>query len=366
MALYFNGTNFSVTEPGPTSEAAGGYFTDTINPENGMSSVPNAQWFNAYQGEVQSVIAASGLTPTFASNQMQTSIASQINVETLAREATPGTTAGSFFANTTGVWDEGDIGVAAPGQSSAYLFNNQIGWGLYSASGGMILEYTRSGNYVQVGGGLQTTITNLNSSTINATTLDCPTIYGTTISAPTINGTTISAPTFNGTTINATTFSSTTGILLETSSAVTVANDANNAYMPLLCAGGTGANDAVIAGQFPSSLTINGGPLTYGYKKYPDPGSPSGYYIEQWATTASYNFQPSGGSGQQNLAATFPIAFPFNVLFVGLASVYPSYLNVNVYASMGAVATTTGCHVAVNNLNTTAQTIYATVFAKGY
>lgn len=48
--------------------------------------------------------------------------------------------------------------------------------------------------------------------------------------------------------------------------------------------------------QFPGSLTVNG------YKKYPDPGSPTGYSIEQWGT-ATYPTQTTTTS-------TFPITFP--------------------------------------------------------
>jgi hypothetical protein len=51
-----------------------------------------------------------------------------------------------------------------------------------------------------------------------------------------------------------------------------------------------------LPGQFSSSLGTNG------YKKYPDPNSPTGYFIEQWglATVAA--------SGTTNI--TLPIAFP--------------------------------------------------------
>ncbi len=56
------------------------------------------------------------------------------------------------------------------------------------------------------------------------------------------------------------------------------------------------ANEAVNTNNFPSSLTGNG------WKKYPDPNSPTGYFIEQWGSTAA------GGTQQQ--AVTFPIAFP--------------------------------------------------------
>ena len=70
----------------------------------------------------------------------------------------------------------------------------------------------------------------------------------------------------------------------------------------------TASNQAVALGQFPSSLGSSG------YKKYPDPSSPTGYFIEQWA------FLPSSASGFSTW--TFPIAFPNAVLLMlGIVSV---------------------------------------------
>lgn len=51
--------------------------------------------------------------------------------------------------------------------------------------------------------------------------------------------------------------------------------------------------------QFPSSLSANG------YKKYPDPNSPTGYFIEQWGS-ATVDSNPGGFS----TALTLPIAYP--------------------------------------------------------
>lgn len=53
-------------------------------------------------------------------------------------------------------------------------------------------------------------------------------------------------------------------------------------------------NQAVNQGQFPSQLSAPG------YKKIPDPNSPTGYLIEQWGTISSSN----------GTLITFPIAFP--------------------------------------------------------
>lgn len=56
-----------------------------------------------------------------------------------------------------------------------------------------------------------------------------------------------------------------------------------------------------ISQQFPSLLT------TDGWKRYPDPNSPSGFFIEQWGTTSV------SGSGASNVI-TWPILFPNAVL----------------------------------------------------
>lgn len=55
-------------------------------------------------------------------------------------------------------------------------------------------------------------------------------------------------------------------------------------------------SQAVNQGQFPSSLAANG------YKKYPDPTSPTGYMIEQWGIGTT------DASGK--IYVTFPIPFP--------------------------------------------------------
>lgn len=69
---------------------------------------------------------------------------------------------------------------------------------------------------------------------------------------------------------------------------------------PIIIPPGVSSNEAVNLGQFPSSLTSNG------YKKYPDPNSPSGYYIEQWGqATVNPN---------STLTVTLPIAFPNAIL----------------------------------------------------
>lgn len=112
-------------------------------------------------------------------------------------------------------------------------------------------------------------------------------------------------------------------------------------------------------GSFPSSLG------TTGWKKYPDPNSPTGYFIEQWAVTNSYAFAASEGSGQIGLNATWPIPFPNAVLTGGISSIYPSLTNLGVFYCVGFL-TTNSANIAVNNTFTSGQNIYATVWAKGY
>ncbi|MHB8914423.1 MAG: gp53-like domain-containing protein [Thiobacillus sp.] len=73
-------------------------------------------------------------------------------------------------------------------------------------------------------------------------------------------------------------------------------NSANASFRsPVTVPNATAANHAVNLGQFSSSLATNG------WKKYPDPNSPTGYFIEQWgqATTTT-----------TGVTVTFPITFP--------------------------------------------------------
>ena len=58
----------------------------------------------------------------------------------------------------------------------------------------------------------------------------------------------------------------------------------------------TTGTQAVNFSQFPSSLG------TYGWKRYPDPNSPTGYFIRQWGFIQVTN--------NSTLAVTLPIAFP--------------------------------------------------------
>jgi len=88
--------------------------------------------------------------------------------------------------------------------------------------------------------------------------------------------------------------------LLESDVYTASVNRAGNNYVQHYAAPATTGQAAVILSQFPSSLDING------YKKYPDPSSPTGYFIEQWGT-GTY---PT----QLTTTSNFPIAFPVAVL----------------------------------------------------
>jgi hypothetical protein len=61
--------------------------------------------------------------------------------------------AGNSFmtAGIGAVGTENDIGVNCNGYNSAYLFNNATSWGLYSLSGGTLLNYTRANSTINVG-----------------------------------------------------------------------------------------------------------------------------------------------------------------------------------------------------------------------
>lgn len=70
---------------------------------------------------------------------------------------------------------------------------------------------------------------------------------------------------------------------------------------PVTAPPGTASGELVNLSQFPSSLG------TSGYKKYPDPNSPSGYFIEQWGINGI-------GNGSLTTNVVFPITFPNNVV----------------------------------------------------
>lgn len=80
-----------------------------------------------------------------------------------------------------------------------------------------------------------------------------------------------------------------------------------NASQRLAAADALNVHDVTALGQFPSSLAANG------WKKYPDPNSPSGFFIEQWGAT------PAQSSSTASYTQSFPIAFP-NVALQVIAS----------------------------------------------
>jgi hypothetical protein len=94
--------------------------------------------------------------------------------------------------------------------------------------------------------------------------------------------------------------------------------------LQLATAAATSPNQSVNLGQFPSSLTSNG------WKKYPDPNSPSGYFIEQWGSVVL------GNGANQRVA--LPISYPNAHLWAGCS-----------YASVPSTNTT--CGAAPNDLS---------------
>lgn len=87
----------------------------------------------------------------------------------------------------------------------------------------------------------------------------------------------------------------------------------------------TSANEAVNLGQFPSSLTSNG------YKKYPDPNSPSGYFIEQWG------FVTLGNGPNQSI--TLPITYPNAHIWAGCSYGSVPSSNTTCGAATGTLST---------------------------
>jgi hypothetical protein len=88
-----------------------------------------------------------------------------------------------------------------------------------------------------------------------------------------------------------------TAVTLSQGSKTVLRGNGTNVVVDALQVGaGFQSGHAVNQGQFPSSLTANG------FKKYPDPNSPTGFFIKQWGSAVLGN-----GSGQ---SVTIPIAFP--------------------------------------------------------
>lgn len=106
----------------------------------------------------------------------------------------------------------------------------------------------------------------------------------------------------------------------------------------------------------PAQFGVGGSSLAAsGWKKYPDANSPTGYFIEQWGTSA--------GSASADTAVTFPIAFPTACLSVVYA-VQSSSPGVSAQATVPA--TTTGFSFAAYNNSTVRQPSGIQWIAIGY
>jgi hypothetical protein len=82
-------------------------------------------------------LASTGTAPFITASTTQVA---NLNAATAGTAANGSGT--SFF--TSGGAGENDIGVLCSGYNSAYLYNNNTNWGLYSATGGVMCTYTRS------------------------------------------------------------------------------------------------------------------------------------------------------------------------------------------------------------------------------
>jgi len=108
---------------------------------------------------------------------------------------------------------------------------------------------------------------------------------------------------------------------------------------------GQAVNLGQIPAQFPSSITANG------YKKYPDPNSPSGYFIEQWGFVTLGN-----GSNQ---SVTLPISYPNGHLWAGCSYASVPSLNTVCGAATGTLST-----ILIGNVTPGTNGIYYQ--SKGY
>jgi hypothetical protein len=164
---------FNVTAPGSTSPAYVGYVTSTGL--NGIAIGATAASTGAFTsltvGGSTALTAANytSYAPTLtgggASGTWSINITGNAATATSATSASSATLAGngsgsSFYTNGSGT--ENDIGVALAGYNNAYLYSNSSAWGLYSASGGSIISWTRANGYTNITG----TAVLANSSTI--------------------------------------------------------------------------------------------------------------------------------------------------------------------------------------------------------
>ena len=107
------------------------------------------------KGQVTAVASAAIAFPS--------SIAGNAGTVSTLGGASGGTVNGNLFASNPG--GEAQVGAVGAGQNPAYLYNNASAWGLYSASGGSIVNFNRSNNHVVVGGVDTTAIVQNNGGT---------------------------------------------------------------------------------------------------------------------------------------------------------------------------------------------------------
>ena len=131
-----------------------------------------------------------------------------------------------------------------------------------------------------------------------------------------------------------------------TASGLITANDGINvAGGTITIPNATASKQPVALGQFPSSLT------GAGYKKYPDPNSPSGFFIEQWNV---YNI-----AANSNTQVNYPIAFPNG--FLGAMISYNNGAPATQSPGFSGQST-----ASIYLVNTSSGPVAISLFVKGY
>ncbi|WP_261505715.1 gp53-like domain-containing protein [Burkholderia multivorans] len=136
---------------------------------------------------------------------------------------------------------------------------------------------------------------------------------------------------------------------------------ANNTWLgqntfnnPVSVGNATASGHAMAFGQLPSQFASSLG--TNGYKKYPDPNSPTGYFIEQWGSGI---FPTQTTSSGQN----FPITFP-NVVLSFYCSLGAEIPLANFTCVGGDATSTSQFRITVSSTSTGSDGVYW--IAKGY
>lgn len=132
----------------------GTQFGITLKPTTDTTTAIN--FFNAAGTSIGTISQTASTIQFNGSGAGLTGTAPSLSIGGTAATAT--TAAGSSFY-TNGSGTENQVGVQLTGYNSAYLYSNASAWGLYSISGGSIINYNRSTGLVSIG-----TVAGLSSS----------------------------------------------------------------------------------------------------------------------------------------------------------------------------------------------------------